>query len=1304
MVKRRLAAFILAVSIVFGNAEAAAAKQSAVAGSDEVSGMMSEEAERESVSVNATLPETGEKTSVSEGGSQPETESESSEDSSQPDAGSEAELSEDSISANSTLPIMEGETGVRQWLASAQSDELTEVTVNMAEGTYQAGSLQVVGPVPQEIPGVYQRTYYAAYSDREIEEYIYNGIKNREEKIYLSRFGLTSSNIKYYVFGVINDHPELYFANTYFRYVMNSAGIVQYIVVSYLTGDDAAAFEQAVEEAMALVGNSMSDFEKALVFHEYIVLNTAYDYENLQSNTLPPEVFTAYGVFVDKVAVCQGYALAYKLLCDKAGIECYMVTSGSMNHAWNIIKLGNHYYQLDATWNDPVWDAPGRVSHNYLFSSDSSFEQYKGHYGGVVTSGSKVITLKATDTTYDNYFWGNTRAPLIIKDGFCYYIDSVSREAIIKRNLQDGTETVIFNDFSSYGWYSAYSTMFMAENQLYFNLAHKIMGMNTEGTGLYEAAAVKDAGESEIYSCLYANGKVYYLLLPHSGYLYYPDKEVLNTSMLLKAPITSVSLSADTLKLTEGESVLLSVEWEPEGALAKEVSFSGGTEGIADIDDEGRITAYREGEATFIVSVTDYYDGVTTAECRVTVVPPQYTVSFLGIEGGKPLEEPQQVLARRAAVPPQSITPLRGYEHTGNWLGGDYQYIEEDSTFIAEYRPVQYTLTYRSGSEVIATNNASAYTIETAVRLEAPTGEAPGTNMVFAGWYDNAQLEGNPVTMIEPGTTGDITFYAAWKSEKGLWFQEVFEDGSISSDINRVAEKEYTGRAVKPRLKVYYGEEELTEGKDYHLRFRNNTVAGRAELTLQGKGKYAGALTESFSILKKNLQDADVWVEIPAAAYNRGRVIKPVPEVLWGTKKLYNRRDFELSYVSEIPGAYRNPGTYTVLLQGKGNYTGEREVQLTIAASDELLLKGAKVSGVLQAEYTGNVIRPEDFFTLSHADGQLTAGEDYTIRVMGNQEIKEIGTYPLLLEASQEGSCVGSRQLSFTVTGRNMVKAVVNPLEDRAYTGSPIVFLPDAPEGSAESLVVSYLNPESGELIQLKNGTDYEFTCTSVNTGLGKVVITGKGMYYGTLTKTFRILPISAKAEEEEKFPEASENGEQVMQLAEIMVQTPDLVVSTVPGSYRSTPVVTDNKGRRLKEGTDYRIVGYYDGNGTALDLTDIPAAGTEITIKLTGMGSYTGDTVSTFRMVEKGRLLSAATVQVNKQISYSGGKVTLSKDDLTVTMGNRVLSDEDYRIKSLRDNAQRGNAVIVLEGRGQYAGTRQVSIKITAEEIVLSE
>ena len=153
-----------------------------------------------------------------------------------------------------------------------------------------------------------------------------------------------------------------------------------------------------------------------------LVLNCEYDYANYLNGTIPGTSYSAYGVLVKRTAVCQGYALAYKYLCNQVGIDCYMVTSTAMNHAWNMIVLGENLYQVDVTWDDPAWDRIGGVSHSYMFLSDEQLTARK-HHDWEVTIGSDVVDLTATDTTYDNYFWGNASSQLVRDGGDYYYTD-----------------------------------------------------------------------------------------------------------------------------------------------------------------------------------------------------------------------------------------------------------------------------------------------------------------------------------------------------------------------------------------------------------------------------------------------------------------------------------------------------------------------------------------------------------------------------------------------------------------------------------------------------------------------------------------------------------------------------------------------------------------------------------------------------------------------------------------------------------------------------------------------------------------
>jgi transglutaminase/protease-like cytokinesis protein 3 len=52
----------------------------------------------------------------------------------------------------------------------------------------------------------------------------------------------------------------------------------------------------------------------------------------------------------------EGFSLTYKLLCDQAGLSCYVV-SGLLNgfpHFWNIVTIAEKSYHIDAFSEDPT--------------------------------------------------------------------------------------------------------------------------------------------------------------------------------------------------------------------------------------------------------------------------------------------------------------------------------------------------------------------------------------------------------------------------------------------------------------------------------------------------------------------------------------------------------------------------------------------------------------------------------------------------------------------------------------------------------------------------------------------------------------------------------------------------------------------------------------------------------------------------------------------------------------------------------------------------------------------------------------
>lgn len=91
---------------------------------------------------------------------------------------------------------------------------------------------------------------------------------------------------------------------------------------------------------------NMSEVEKAKALHDWVCDNAVYDYND--NNDYENHNDTA--VFMDGIAVCDGYAKTYNLLLNSAGIEtCFVVSD---DHSWNIAKIDGKCFHIDTTWDD----------------------------------------------------------------------------------------------------------------------------------------------------------------------------------------------------------------------------------------------------------------------------------------------------------------------------------------------------------------------------------------------------------------------------------------------------------------------------------------------------------------------------------------------------------------------------------------------------------------------------------------------------------------------------------------------------------------------------------------------------------------------------------------------------------------------------------------------------------------------------------------------------------------------------------------------------------------------------------------
>lgn len=123
------------------------------------------------------------------------------------------------------------------------------------------------------------------------------------------------------------------------------------------------------------IDESMTDFEKELALHDYLVKNCKYS-QNV-SQSAGSDIYRAYGALVNGDAVCNGYTEALQLLFTCVGIESRFVigTADGVDHAWNLVRLDGEWYHLDATWNDPVPDNEEVAIHSFFNVTDTIMEK-----------------------------------------------------------------------------------------------------------------------------------------------------------------------------------------------------------------------------------------------------------------------------------------------------------------------------------------------------------------------------------------------------------------------------------------------------------------------------------------------------------------------------------------------------------------------------------------------------------------------------------------------------------------------------------------------------------------------------------------------------------------------------------------------------------------------------------------------------------------------------------------------------------------------------------------------------------------
>lgn len=275
-------------------------------------------------------------------------------------------------------------------------------------------------------------------------------------------------------------------------------------------------FEKA-QWYLDMVDDDMSDFEKALVLHDALAINSEY--------LISEEI---YELMVNGRGKCYGYSEVYSYLLAQVGVNSEIVESEEMYHQWNKVEIDGEYYHVDVTWDDPYPpDMPGYAHHDFFLLSDSAVESSEMPHTGYESD------FPSNSTRFDNCDYHNIDTQFCYANGSFFAVDNRGEGETGKSLVRYDTVSDTYDkawDFSDeywdagdgYVWFSMSMSLAEQDDYLYMNSENSVYVYDTR-TGELGGFAANDSGSS-FYGLRIIDGKVYAVLAEEpqvGGELYY---------------------------------------------------------------------------------------------------------------------------------------------------------------------------------------------------------------------------------------------------------------------------------------------------------------------------------------------------------------------------------------------------------------------------------------------------------------------------------------------------------------------------------------------------------------------------------------------------------------------------------------------------------------------------------------------------------------------------------------------------------------------------------------------------------------
>ena len=255
---------------------------------------------------------------------------------------------------------------------------------------------------------------------------------------------------------VMSDYGEIFWASgyVYTQYTRGDTLVGLDFAPKYsMTYEERQEMQQkidiVVEQILAGVSDTASEYEKALYVFEYLVKHVEY-----QAGA--PDNQNIISVFINGATVCSGYASATQYLLDKLGIQSAIITGDAAgeSHAWNLARLDGEYYYIDTTWGNSSYQSADAglgkfVNYNYFAITTEELEQTHSPNG--------EIDLPLCVATQDNYY---VREGLFFTEWNADEIGNILNQAYQQGNC------VISVKFSESDYYQQCVSYFIGEQHI----------------------------------------------------------------------------------------------------------------------------------------------------------------------------------------------------------------------------------------------------------------------------------------------------------------------------------------------------------------------------------------------------------------------------------------------------------------------------------------------------------------------------------------------------------------------------------------------------------------------------------------------------------------------------------------------------------------------------------------------------------------------------------------------------------------------------------------------------------------------